>query len=317
MFPKEDYDAVKLPPLESGKRRTLPRGFMCVHLPTVAINVLFPPMLFCYVTSMLTFSTHFKHPRGIYILLSLGLIPVIAAYLSVCSAKSKGHDARWASLSFGLLAIAYLSGFVCGDVNYGAYIKEYYFVNSLKTYSNVNPAEVTGAQLMDAGVVHFKGSARLEKDMGMSYTTWDTFCVAPIATDTTGIGSGATTSYDLWAVGMNCCRTDNPFFACGDWADPAARGGLRQVSEKQRRYYRLAVEQAEAAYNIKSDHPIFFHWVKDPELRQSRMFMTGFQIYIMANMMHFVVNVALCQAFMVMFTQAPKAAAEVLGQRAL
>merc|ERR1719401_1001055 len=71
-------------------------------------------------------------------------------------------------------------------------------------------------------------------------------------------------TYDFWAVGINCCSGHASDFACGEVSNINAHSGLRLMREDQRAYFRLAVQQAEATYNINANHPIFFYWMQDP-----------------------------------------------------
>merc|ERR1719272_458129 len=104
----------------------------------------------------------------------------------------------------------------------------------------------------------------------MAFTHYNTYCVAPIVKK-----DEALEFYDIWAVGVNCCSTADPTFKCGNTGDGMARAGLRAVRDPEQLvwsqrgdeqlFFRLAVQMAEQAYNIKSEHPVFFHWMKDPD----------------------------------------------------
>merc|ERR1719440_1583201 len=97
-----------------------------------------------------------------------------------------------------LFVVAFVAGTALGDANYLINLKTYYFFGSLKSYSNIDPSAVTGQQIMDAGRVQFTADTKLLIDMGMSFTIWDTYCVAPIGTSQTGSGQSLA-SYDMWA----------------------------------------------------------------------------------------------------------------------
>lgn len=245
-----------------------------------------------YTTTFLSFYTHFMHPSRVWPIAFLGVLPVIFAFLSAVRAYKSGLDSRWAWSSVILFGIAFILGVLFGDVNYLTNMHHYYFINSLKSYSNIKPQEVSGTQLMDAGRVQFAEGTRLKIDMGMSFTMWNTYCVAPIASGQGGSGGEGQTpaSYDLWAVGKNCCSSDNPTFSCGEYQNIDARSGLRQTDEDERLYFALAVQQAEAAYGIQAKHPIFFYWVKDADMTMQNYFTKGFRTWVFLVFSHMCIN---------------------------
>lgn len=53
-------------------------------------------------------------------------------------------------------------------------------------------------------------------------------------------------------------------FHCDHFNNPHANGGYRLMTDNDRPFYRLAVQQAEATYKIRAVHPLFFEWAIDP-----------------------------------------------------
>jgi len=252
------------------------------------ICLIVPPLIFFWTTSFLSFYTHFKYPKRVWAIAFLAAIPVILAAFSTLRTKQQGLDIRWAAGSTMLFLVAFLAGVLLGDMNYLVNLHHFYFVSSLKSYSNIKPADVSGAQLMDAGRVQFAEGTKLMIDMGMSFTMGGTYCVAPLGVS--GGGGPALASYDLWAVGKDCCRSDNPTFACGQYQNVKALSGLRQTNEAERLYYALAVQQAEAAYDISARHPIFFHWVEDADATMQQYFNKGFRAWVFMIFVHMCLN---------------------------
>eukprot|EP00429_Kryptoperidinium_foliaceum_P057213 CAMPEP_0176078448 /NCGR_PEP_ID=MMETSP0120_2-20121206/39230_1 /TAXON_ID=160619 /ORGANISM="Kryptoperidinium foliaceum, Strain CCMP 1326" /LENGTH=304 /DNA_ID=CAMNT_0017412193 /DNA_START=111 /DNA_END=1021 /DNA_ORIENTATION=+ len=268
---------------------------------------LVPPLVFMVSSVCLCFRFRFKYPRGAWFAAALFLAPAVFAGYATSRARRSGLDGRWQKLATILLVVASLAAFVVGDLIYWYFSQPFYLLESLRAYEDVDPADVDGVRLMDAGRVQFSEGSRLALDFAMSYTSWDIYCVAPITTSEGLPSQGSQLgTYDLWAVGVNCCKSAETHFRCGEYDNPKARSGLRQVSAEQRPYLHLAVQQAEAAYNIQANHPLFFYWVEDPLHEEHLFFDAAFSNWILSNSVHFVGNSFAILAFVVMFNRASK-----------
>ncbi|CAK9113294.1 Hypothetical protein SCF082_LOCUS52506 [Durusdinium trenchii] len=126
----------------------------------------------------------------------------------------------------------------------------------------------------------------------------DTYCVAPII-----LGKDQMASYDFWAVGVNCCPGQSPDFRCGEYNNAHARAGLRLMSDVERPFYRLAVQQAEAAYNIRTEHPMFFHWVQDPVALTNEWISDGHRFVFKSMGVFFVFNFFCVSCAIIVFSK--------------
>jgi len=126
---------------------------------------------------------------------------------------------------------------------------------------------------------------------GMSYTDWDTYCVAPIVEE----GNERLTSYPFWAVGVNCCETENADFSkCGQVLDRSVRSGIRLMYPEQVPYFKLAVEQSEARYGIQAaQEPIFVYWVADPAMELRDLHRLGLESFIYSSCLISAISMAL------------------------
>jgi len=303
-----DVHAIARHPQPSQKaKHFMPYHGLSLDIAKAVLCLVVPPLVFTYVSSMLSFGLHFRFPRFVWLFVLVGLAPVLLAQLFLRQAIRRGLSTRWHKLLIALCAVALLAGAVFAERNYWILFHPFFVLESMKTYTNIDPSEVTGTRLMDAGQVHFTGGARLATDMAMSFTTsWDVYCVAPVSIASGPPSQGSTLAvYDIWAVGVNCCRSAEANFDCGQVHNVEARAGLRQVGDEQRRFFRLAVQQAEAAYGIEAPDPVFFYWVHDPQVEESLFFEAGFENWILANSVHFAVNAAALAAFVLVYHKPP------------
>jgi len=280
-----------------------------VNLAAVAITFLVPPLIFLFTASPLSFSPHFNMPYGVWLIVSVSAIPGLIALRLWYKAVRNSMDPTWYAFSAFVLWFAFVAGCLFGDQNYWYATQRFYAPEAMKTYPNLDPAKTNGIQIMDAGRAYFKEGTRLDVDKGMAFTHNDVYCIAPIVHKDSELEY-----YDLWAVGKNCCSTADPQFNCDmGTGKNIKRAGLRAVEETdnliwsqrgdEQLYYRLAVSMAEAAYNIKSMHPIFFHWVQDPDAETMRYFEVGYKLWILGCGLHFGVNTFFLAAFLLMFNK--------------
>jgi len=157
------------------------------------------------------------------------------------------------------MLLAFVAAYVLGEENYGSNMNKYYNMLNLNNYTGISPARMRGQQLMDAGLIEFADGSHLDTLKSMGFQNGKIYCVAPIT-----IGTATLANYDFWAVGTNCCSSNQADYACENFNNPHANGGLRLMADSDRPFYRLAVQQAEATYGFKATHPLFFTWTVDP-----------------------------------------------------
>lgn len=231
------------------------------------LYALFVPMvLFAAVYAARTFSLRCSSPNltSLFVALCLGVVVVCALLAVEATARRlrgeiKRSPAWWLFLAF-TCAGAWILGLVLGNANFYSNTQPWCDLSDLSVYPAVDPASASGRQLMDAGRVEFLKGSKLDLDHTMAFKNKDQFCVAPIVGES-GFKAGA--EIDFWAVGLNCCSGTATDFHCGEYGNANARSGLRLMREDQRSFYRLAVQQAEAAYGVKAPHPLFFFWLED------------------------------------------------------
>lgn len=210
------------------------------------------------------------------------------------------------------LLLAWTAGVVAGDLNFAFNMESFYNFQSLNFYPDVDPSTASGQMLMDAGRMVFTPNSHLDLTKSMGFKQQDTYCVAPVTKALTGAvnasrqGSQQTReNYDFWAVGVNCCSGNLPDFRCPHFNDAKARGGMRLMEDGQRAFFRLAVQQAEATYNIKATHPIFIHWVPDPLAEAQARQQQGFQCFLQGVLTFLSVQCFLVAAATLFFAKPP------------
>jgi len=275
----------------------------------MALSVLLPWALFCGVFAVMSFHLHYTQPPLACLLVALGFLVVVGNGLyAVDAARKKAtndpqREPTWVVFMFIANLLAWLFGVVAGDLNFFQSLQPFYDVMNLNLYPDVDPALMRGQMLMDAGRIIFTPDSRLDLSRSMGFKNLDVYCVAPISK-----GNGSTTAevlanYDFWAVGVNCCSGNTPDFHCGQWSNPQAHGGLRLMDDDARPYFRLAVQQAEAAYNIKAFHPLFFYWTQDPIAQVDAYQTEGFRFYLLGVFSHFALQLFLVASAVVVFSK--------------
>jgi len=271
-----------------------------VHPPMIARNIFCTWLLFAVLLAFKSFSLNYKFPELVSYLVLLCIIPAFAMFYEAVKEYERRPDrAKWHCLEGIFCLIAVGAAVSLGESNYSQNMLPWYSIAHMTTYPSVNPARDKGAQLMDAGAVYFAQGTGLDMRRAMGFRSKELYCVAPIV-----IGEGKMASYDFWAIGKNCCSGVSSDFRCGAYNNPSASAGLRLVNDDERPFYKLAVQQAEAAYGVTSTHPIFFNWMVDPLAEAETFRDNGFHTFIMTlvGYLCFSVIVALSSAWFVIAT---------------
>lgn len=259
-------------PAEVGRGPFAKRRGGRVSFASLFVSWLVPAILFSSVSCLQSFEMHYDNPSGCKTLCVAILAPVLLLGHSALQAwRSKlagvgAGDPLWATFLFLTCVLAWCVAMIFGNKNFVQNMVPYRDVMSLATYDSVSPADYRGQQLMDAGRINFVPGTHLDLSRSMGFKNLDTYCVAPLVGPSSSNGtSGTLDTYDFWAVGVNCCSGHEPDFHCGEYKNADVASGLRLMRDDLRAYFRLAVQQAEAKYDIHANHPIFMYWMEDPQ----------------------------------------------------
>jgi hypothetical protein len=288
-YPAQQLEAGLLP--QSGKKKSMQRSKMTMT--GTCVNLFLPWLIFTLVSADMTFSFHYNSPVICWLLAIVGVLVALA--IGGLAAKkmqelfsgSASSYPIWLVFLFVTSLLAAVSGIVIGELDYWENMQPYYDIQSLNEYRLVNPQRNHGKQIMDAGLVTFVNNATLDLTKAYKFEDLDEYCVAPVSMRSSGsIGSIAKLDYyDFWVVGLNCCRsnlTKYTDYRCGSFQSTSARQGLRLMSEDQRPFYKLAVEQAIASHKIKSTYPVFFYWTEDAAADLKSYAQYGYRYFILA-----------------------------------
>jgi len=268
-----------------------------MNMHAITLSFLLPCFIFTVVSSVLAYRLRYDNPALAYTIVALCFLVVLSFGLVAANGlynwrQGSSSDPSWHMFIFLTCLIAFVSGWALGDTIYNKYTKQYYMLGALATYgtppgrfsgpgglgctgNGLNPLGTSGVEVMDAGAIYFCPGSSPDLTRWIMFKDERTFCAAPIT-----IPSLDGLVYDFWAVGENCCRdkasTAGPAgFTCGEVNDPSAHAGLRIAGDDA--YYRLAVQQAQMKYNLKSEHPLFFKWMRDPINGTSKTSMHDFR----------------------------------------
>lgn len=270
---------------EAGESVFMPGKRRRMNLVSICTNLFVPWFLFCGIYSLMSFAVHYTAPAAAKASVVVGFVlSALAGFLGY-RAKARDADPVWYNFAAMSMLVATITAGIFGDLNYWYNMHTFYDLENLNTYPSVNPLVEGGQQLMDAGRVYFAAGTTLDMKKTIAFKNDDLYCVAPIVN-----GKSQLASYDYWAVGINCCSGVSSDFRCGEFNNPHARAGLRLMRDDQRPFFRLAVQQAEAAYNIKSTHPLFFYWLQDPIAEMNSYRDDGFKYYLLGIFTHFGFN---------------------------
>lgn len=251
---------------------------------TVLVNLFMPTVIFDLVTYCQ--GSHYSTISPLVcqlIVIACGVIAVLLNIGWVAHLLKEGWRSKpyWKVLLGVTTMIAFIMAMTIGQISYVDNVRPYVDLHQLSTQSNIDPLADTSMEIMDAGIVKFKTSSIVNTSMGIGFKNRDVYCVAPIGT------AVPSQKYAFWAVGLNCCPSGPGTFNCGDVKVPNATTGIRLITQEQAQFYALAVQEAEATYNLQASQPSFFYWVQDGESTINEYLTNGLGIMLLSMLCHF------------------------------
>eukprot|EP00927_Polykrikos_kofoidii_P074867 TRINITY_DN7091_c0_g1_i1.p1 TRINITY_DN7091_c0_g1~~TRINITY_DN7091_c0_g1_i1.p1 ORF type:complete len:363 (+),score=42.80 TRINITY_DN7091_c0_g1_i1:104-1090(+) len=242
-------------PLKMPRRR--------MNLASICLSVVIPWSLFTFMSWCLGFTFRYVYPTTCSVFVVFAALFTIAfLFLALEARRRQGreaeHNPSWLMFVFLSMTVAFVLASILGNVIFHLYTVPYHTILEMNLYTDVRVDLFNGLQGMDAGRIVFARGTHIQVEKSMGFKNIDVHCVAPIV-----FGNTTLATYDYWAVGKGCCSGLQADFHCANFDNQQAASGLRLLSDADRWFYRLAVQQAEAVHNITAAHPLFFEWVPD------------------------------------------------------
>lgn len=268
---------------------------------SLILTILLPWLVFLATLLLLSSFVHYEHPQAVvWLSMACLLVPVGCAY--GFALEQRGEKYYSGPSWFGYLAVAsfvaWLLGYLLGMYSWMTYLKPYYERAEMGLGSNVSTtSQGGGGQYLDASVVVFTNNTYIDGALAMGFKEdGDLYCVAPYIsgielTPGNATGSKAPSSYDFWAVGINCCNPFQPTsFTCGPTPQEGdICGGMRLMGKDEKKPYRIALEMASAQYNITiGEHPVLLEPVLDPVGGLKGLKSSGHSLQVQASIVAFI-----------------------------
>lgn len=281
-------------PMERQRRR--------INIVSVCACLFVPWILFMVVFSLLSFSWRYEYPglcwfAVIATLLMVAFLGVFA--LQAVRKKAGSREPTWLVFLFASCLLAWIGAFGLGLWNYGSNMLPYYNIVTLNTYTNVDPGQIAGTGVMDAGRLSFKAGSFIDTKKAIGFKNVDTYCVAPVTSTKTPL-----LTYDFWAVGVNCCSGEPGDFHCGEYDGTLQLGGGDRVLDSSSiKWFTLATQQAESLYHLRVGHAIFFKNVADPLGKESTGMDNGVKFFFFWSLIVFGLQLFTVTVLVAMFSQ--------------
>jgi len=253
------------------------------------LNIFVPWGVFIFVLGTCSFWMMYTHAGLGNALVGICVFVWLLTVLIAVNRRKYDPEPAWFTYFSIMFGVAIFTAYIIGSDIFKRWTLPYMEVKDLKVIGHLDASVELGQNVMDAGIVYFSEGNKIDATRSWHFKDNTVYCVAPIIKGEAGKAKPQTESFDFWAVGKDCCSVSSSDFRCGAYNNPLARSAIRILGEEDRRFYRLAVEQAETLYGIMATHPVFFEWSQDPLAVVNSWNAKAFTTYIMCVIAAFVV----------------------------
>jgi len=260
-----------------------------VNVVSVCLCLLMPVAILMTVFGLLSFHVHFAQPGLCWfvVIMALLVVAVCGGVAQQTTSRRKAgevtNEPTWIVFLFLSCLVAWTLAVLLGLWNYSICMLPHYNLVTLNTYTNLDPGQISGSGVMDAGRLSFKAGTFIDTSKAIGFKNVDTYCAAPVTSTNVQLAI-----YDFWATGVNCCSGEPGDFHCGELDGKLQLGGgVRVLNDAEISWFTLATQQAEAFYHIKVGHAIFFKNVQDPLSVESTQKDRGVKFFCLWSLLYF------------------------------